>query len=156
MNECWLGHFACFVSSFLRRINGSAQDVCASVCEFTRPCPKSKETCTCRAFIFNSFGIPLSLCQMAHRVGVTYEPEIFEFDLDPRSDVMLVLASDGVWDVMSAEDIRKVQPPPFPHPFHSIPQFPQLLSPTTRLFAITTPVFRIVMVFGGRLVCRHI
>lgn len=48
---------------------------------------------------------------MAHSVGVTYEPEIFEFDLDPRSDVMLVLASDGVWDVMSAEDIRKVRPP---------------------------------------------
>lgn len=45
---------------------------------------------------------------MAHSVGVTYEPEISEFDLDPRSDVMLVLASDGVWDVMSAEDIRKV------------------------------------------------
>lgn len=51
---------------------------------------------------------------MAHSVGVTYEPEISEFDLDPRSDVMLVLASDGVWDVMSAEDIRKVWPPPSP------------------------------------------
>lgn len=47
---------------------------------------------------------------MAHSVGVTHEPEISEFDLDPRSDVMLVLASDGVWDVMSAEDIRKVRP----------------------------------------------
>ncbi|CAN0064547.1 unnamed protein product [Ectocarpus sp. 8 AP-2014] len=42
-------------------------------------------------------------------VGVTYEPEITEFDLDPRSDVMLVFASDGVWDVLSAEDIRKVR-----------------------------------------------
>ncbi|CAM9839490.1 unnamed protein product [Ectocarpus sp. 4 AP-2014] len=42
-------------------------------------------------------------------VGVTYEPEIIEFDLDPRSDVMLVFASDGVWDVLSAEDIRKVR-----------------------------------------------
>ncbi|CAM9896539.1 unnamed protein product, partial [Pylaiella littoralis] len=47
--------------------------------------------------------------KMAHSVGVTYEPEIFEFDLDPRRDVMLVLASDGVWDVLSAEDIRKVR-----------------------------------------------
>lgn len=46
---------------------------------------------------------------MAHSVGVTYEPEITEFDLDPRSDVMLVFASDGVWDVLSAEDIRKVR-----------------------------------------------
>ncbi|CAN0458698.1 unnamed protein product [Ectocarpus sp. 12 AP-2014] len=42
-------------------------------------------------------------------VGVIYEPEITEFDLDPRSDVMLVFASDGVWDVLSAEDIRKVR-----------------------------------------------
>lgn len=48
---------------------------------------------------------------MAHSVGVSYEPEISEFDLDPRSDVMLVLASDGVWDVLSVEDIRKVRPP---------------------------------------------
>lgn len=46
---------------------------------------------------------------MAHSVGVTYEPEITEFDLDPRSDVMLVFASDGVWDVLSEEDIRKVR-----------------------------------------------
>lgn len=45
---------------------------------------------------------------MAHSVGVTFEPDIMEFDLDPRSDVMLVLATDGVWDVLSAEDIRKV------------------------------------------------
>lgn len=48
--------------------------------------------------------------QIAHSVGVTHEPEITEFDLDPHSDVMLVLASDGVWDVLSAEDIRKVRP----------------------------------------------
>ncbi|CBJ27993.1 conserved unknown protein [Ectocarpus siliculosus] len=47
--------------------------------------------------------------KMAHSVGVTYEPEITEFDLDKRSDVMLVFASDGVWDVLSAEDIRKVR-----------------------------------------------
>lgn len=46
---------------------------------------------------------------MAHSVGVTFEPEIMELDLDPRSDVMLVLATDGVWDVLSAEDIRKVR-----------------------------------------------
>lgn len=46
---------------------------------------------------------------MAHSVGVTHEPEIAEFDLDPRNDVMLVLATDGVWDVLSAEDIRKVR-----------------------------------------------
>lgn len=47
---------------------------------------------------------------MAHSVGVTFEPEIMEVELDPRSDVMLVLATDGVWDVLSAEDIRKVWP----------------------------------------------
>lgn len=46
---------------------------------------------------------------MAHSAGVTHEPEITEIDLDPRRDVMLVLASDGVWDVLSAEDIRKVR-----------------------------------------------
>ncbi|CAM9280952.1 unnamed protein product, partial [Scytosiphon promiscuus] len=47
--------------------------------------------------------------KMAHSVGVTYEPDITEIDLNPRLDVMLVLASDGVWDVLSAEDIRKVR-----------------------------------------------
>lgn len=45
---------------------------------------------------------------MAHSVGVTYQPEVTEFDLDTRNDVMVVLASDGIWDVLSAEDIRKV------------------------------------------------
>ena len=49
---------------------------------------------------------------MAHSVGVTHEPEIAEFDLDPRKDVMLVLATDGVWDVLSVEDIRKVMGQP--------------------------------------------
>lgn len=52
---------------------------------------------------------PIWPVQMAHSVGVTHEPEIAEFDLDPRNDVMLVLATDGVWDVLSVEDIRKVR-----------------------------------------------
>lgn len=47
--------------------------------------------------------------QIAHSVGVTHEPEVVEVDLDARMDVMLVLASDGVWDVLSADDIRKVK-----------------------------------------------
>lgn len=45
---------------------------------------------------------------MAHSVGVTHEPEIIEVDLNATTDLMLVMASDGVWDVLTPEDIRKV------------------------------------------------
>lgn len=49
---------------------------------------------------------------------MTHEPEIAEFDLDPRNDVMLVLATDGVWDVLSVEDIRKVRGQTWPRAHH--------------------------------------
>lgn len=47
--------------------------------------------------------------QIAHGVGVTHEPEITEVDLNTSTDLMLILASDGVWDVLTPEDIRKVR-----------------------------------------------
>ena len=61
---------------------------------------------------------PLWPAQMAHSVGVTHEPEIAEFDLAPRNDVMLVLATDGVWDVLSVEDIRRVGLPNCQREYH--------------------------------------
>lgn len=47
--------------------------------------------------------------QVAHSTGVTCEPEITEVELDASTDVMLVIATDGVWDVLSGEDVRKVR-----------------------------------------------
>ncbi|CAM9254056.1 unnamed protein product [Choristocarpus tenellus] len=46
--------------------------------------------------------------KVAHSVGVTHEPELTELELCGTTDLMLVLASDGVWDVLNLEDVRKV------------------------------------------------
>jgi len=45
--------------------------------------------------------------EVASRVGVTAEPEILELDLCP-DDRFIVLASDGVWEFLSNEDIAKI------------------------------------------------
>lgn len=48
--------------------------------------------------------------EVASRVGVTAEPEILELDLCPE-DRFIVLASDGVWEFLSNEDIAKIVMP---------------------------------------------
>lgn len=45
--------------------------------------------------------------EVASRVGVTAEPEILELDLCPE-DRFIVLASDGVWEFLSNDDIAKI------------------------------------------------
>jgi serine/threonine protein phosphatase PrpC len=46
---------------------------------------------------------------VAHTVGVSSEPEVFEYTLDSARDVFLVLATDGLWEFMSdAEVVRMV------------------------------------------------
>lgn len=50
--------------------------------------------------------------EVASRVGVTAEPEILELDLCP-DDRFIVLASDGVWEFLSNEEVAKVVLPYF-------------------------------------------
>ena len=50
--------------------------------------------------------------EVASRVGITAEPEILELDLCP-DDRFVVLASDGVWEFLSNEDIAKIVMPYF-------------------------------------------
>lgn len=40
---------------------------------------------------------------LATSVGVTWEPEIFEFELD-TDDKFIVIASDGVWEFIENEE----------------------------------------------------
>ncbi len=49
--------------------------------------------------------------EAAARVGVVAEPEILELDLQ-KDDKFIVLASDGVWEFLSNEDVAKIV-----HPF---------------------------------------
>ena len=41
---------------------------------------------------------------VAHQVGVSCEPEIFEKDLD-SDDYFIIISSDGIWDTMSSADV---------------------------------------------------
>ena len=50
--------------------------------------------------------------EVASRVGVTAEPEILELDLSPE-DKFIVLASDGVWEFLSNDQIAKIVMPYF-------------------------------------------
>lgn len=50
--------------------------------------------------------------EVASRVGVTAEPEILELDLCPE-DRFIVLASDGVWEFLTNDDIAKIVLPYF-------------------------------------------
>lgn len=45
--------------------------------------------------------------KVAHSVGVSAEPEVLEFTLG-LDDKFLVLASDGVWEFLSNEDVAQI------------------------------------------------
>lgn len=45
---------------------------------------------------------------VAKSVGVTYEPEIKCFDSIGKGDRFVVIASDGLWDRISNEEITKI------------------------------------------------
>jgi len=44
---------------------------------------------------------------VAKSVGVTYEPEIKVFDNLTQSDKIVVVASDGLWDRLTNEEITR-------------------------------------------------
>ena len=49
-----------------------------------------------------------SLCDaVAHTAGVSSEPEYFEYEFNQngREDLILVLASDGLWEFMSDQEV---------------------------------------------------
>lgn len=47
-----------------------------------------------------------SLCDaVAHSVGVSSEPEVFEYTLDSKKEVFLVLATDGLWEFCSDGEV---------------------------------------------------
>ena len=46
--------------------------------------------------------------RLAHRVGVSDIPEIKEFNIQEVSPYAVVLASDGVWEFMSNEEVRDI------------------------------------------------
>lgn len=50
--------------------------------------------------------------EVASRVGVNAEPEILELDLC-KDDKFLVLASDGVWEFISNEEVANIVMPFF-------------------------------------------
>ena len=50
--------------------------------------------------------------EVAARVGVIAEPEILELDLC-KDDKFIVLASDGVWEFLSNEDVASIVYPFF-------------------------------------------
>jgi serine/threonine protein phosphatase PrpC len=45
--------------------------------------------------------------RVAHSVGVSAEPEILEFTLS-LNDKFIVIASDGVWEFLSNEDVAQI------------------------------------------------
>jgi len=45
--------------------------------------------------------------KVAHSVGVSAEPETLEFTLS-QDDKFLVIASDGVWEFLSNEDVAQI------------------------------------------------
>jgi serine/threonine protein phosphatase PrpC len=43
---------------------------------------------------------------VAHSAGVSSEPEFFEYDFNPnREDLILVMASDGLWEFMTDQEV---------------------------------------------------
>jgi serine/threonine protein phosphatase PrpC len=51
-----------------------------------------------------------SLCDaVAHTAGVSSEPEFFEYEFSQgREDVILVMASDGLWEFMSDQEVMNI------------------------------------------------
>lgn len=48
--------------------------------------------------------------RIAHSVGVSCEPEIHEHQITDQ-DKILLIASDGVWEFLSNEDVRDIVAP---------------------------------------------
>lgn len=44
---------------------------------------------------------------LAHSVGVDAHPEVMRFELAP-ADKFIIIASDGVWEFLSNEDVAKI------------------------------------------------
>ena len=42
---------------------------------------------------------------VAHSAGVSSEPEFFRVTLDPKDDVCLVVASNGLWEFMNDQEV---------------------------------------------------
>jgi serine/threonine protein phosphatase PrpC len=43
---------------------------------------------------------------VAHTAGVSSEPELFEYDFSQdREDIILIMASDGLWEFMSDQEV---------------------------------------------------
>lgn len=45
---------------------------------------------------------------MAHSAGVISDPDFTEFDLDPKKDKFLVVATDGLWEFITNEETVKM------------------------------------------------
>jgi serine/threonine protein phosphatase PrpC len=47
---------------------------------------------------------------VAHTAGVSSEPEFFEYDFNRsnREDLVLVMASDGLWEFMSDQEVMEI------------------------------------------------
>lgn len=45
---------------------------------------------------------------MAHSAGVISDPDFTEFDLDPKTDKFLVVATDGLWEFITNEETVKM------------------------------------------------
>jgi serine/threonine protein phosphatase PrpC len=41
---------------------------------------------------------------VAHQAGVSSEPEFFERDLDPSTDRLILVATDGLWEFMDNDE----------------------------------------------------
>lgn len=52
-----------------------------------------------------------SLCDaVAHSAGVSSEPEFFDYEFNPsgREDLIMVMASDGLWEFMSDQEVMEI------------------------------------------------
>ena len=45
---------------------------------------------------------------VAHSVGVSAEPELYTYTLNPEEDSLLLLASDGLWEFISSEEALSI------------------------------------------------
>jgi serine/threonine protein phosphatase PrpC len=46
---------------------------------------------------------------VAHTAGVSSEPEFFEYEFNPdREDLIMVMASDGLWEFMSDQEVMEI------------------------------------------------
>ena len=50
--------------------------------------------------------------QIAHSIGVSEKPEVLRFDLKPEHK-FVVIASDGVWEFLSSQEIAQIVQPFF-------------------------------------------